>query len=333
MLWELQSICLEALAIAKEYENRYQRPLSATAEMYSLLARVYVEWGENEKAIQFARQGLSLSERWGLVNIEALCLSHLGRVLILSNDWEQARQVFLRADIAAKKVSTWYYQLARIFALDSMLDCEAPESDELIAQVHHLQENGASIPPALSTRLLIREGHPEAALTMLEGAIKDLEGQLSVDLVRLHGLRSLAYQVQGDEKQALASLQVALKVGEPDNRIASFVREGAAMEKLLRLAQASGIYPTFVRRLLAAFEARRKPKQAPVVTDMLIEPLSNRELQVLQLLAQGCSDKVIAETLVIARDTVHKYLGNIYSKLDVHSRMEAILRARELGML
>ena len=79
-LRELQKICLEALEIANEYEKRYHRPLSATAEMYSLLARVYAEWGENEKAVQYARQGLFLSERWGLVNIEALCLSHLGRV-------------------------------------------------------------------------------------------------------------------------------------------------------------------------------------------------------------------------------------------------------------
>jgi LuxR family maltose regulon positive regulatory protein len=65
----------------------------------------------------------------------------------------------------------------------------------------------------------------------------------------------------------------------------------------------------------------------------MVEPLSVRELDVIKLLAQGLSDKKIAESLVIARETVHKHLKNIYGKLDVHSRTEAIVRARELGLL
>ncbi len=133
-------------------------------------------------------------------------------------------------------------------------------------------------------------------------------------------MRAIAYQAKGNEKQALDALRQALELGEPENRVVSFVREGAAMEKLLRLAQAKAITPGFVQRLLAAFEARRKIKpQSNIVSDALVEPLSEREMDILKLLAQGCSDKVIAKTLVIAPDTVHKHLGNIYGKLDVHS--------------
>jgi LuxR family maltose regulon positive regulatory protein len=106
------------------------------------------------------------------------------------------------------------------------------------------------------------------------------------------------------------------------------------MEKLLRLAQAKAMTPQFVQRLLEAFEARRTIKpQSNIVSEALVEPLSEREMNILKLLAQGCSDKVIAKTLVIAPDTVHKHLGNIYSKLDVHTRMEAVKRSRELGLL
>ena len=106
------------------------------------------------------------------------------------------------------------------------------------------------------------------------------------------------------------------------------------MERLLQLARKRSSAPGFVGRLLTAFESRRKPKQgSPLVTDALIEPLSERELQVLQLLAQGYADKQIATALIITDQTVHQHLKNIYSKLDVHSRMEAILRARQLSLL
>jgi LuxR family maltose regulon positive regulatory protein len=135
-------------------------------------------------------------------------------------------------------------------------------------------------------------------------------------------------------KHALASVREALELPEPENRIASFVREGLIMERLLRLALAKSIAPAFVQRLLAAYEARRKHKPVPApATEALPEPLCERELEVLKLLVQGDSDKKIAESLVIARETIHKRLKNIYSKLDVHSRTEAITRAREVGLL
>jgi LuxR family maltose regulon positive regulatory protein len=139
---------------------------------------------------------------------------------------------------------------------------------------------------------------------------------------------------KGDEKRSLVALQQALELGEPENRVMTFVREGAAMEKLLRLAQAKAIAPQFVGRLLAVFESRRKPVPIPSIPDQaLVEPLSARELEVLKLLAKGCADKQIAETLVISPETVHKHLKNIYEKLDVHSRTEAVARARQLDLV
>ena len=156
----------------------------------------------------------------------------------------------------------------------------------------------------------------------------------SLDAVRLGVIQSEALLIKRNEPLALSSLKQTLEQAEPENWVAVFVREGAPMEKLLRLALAKSISPAYVQRLLSAFEARQKPKPAPAPgTEGLIEPLSERELEVLKLLAQGCSDKKIAETLVIARETVHKHLKNIYGKLDVHSRTAAIVRAREVKLL
>jgi LuxR family transcriptional regulator, maltose regulon positive regulatory protein len=333
-LHELHRICLDALTIEEDYQRRYHRPLSATAEIYSLLARVLAEWGEDEKAILYARKGLMLSERWGEMVTETLCLCYLGRILVFRNDWEQACQLFHRADSAAQKISTWFWHAIKIYALDSLLDSESADNNEITNQIDCLQESGAHISSLLTARLLLRSNQPNQALVALEQALADLKGQPSYDTVRIYALCALAYQSKRDEKQAQAYLQQALDLGEPENRVASFVREGAAMEKLLKLAHTKGISPQFVSRLLAAFEARRKPRLEPaLLTDRLVEPLSERELQVLKLLGQGYTDKQIASTLIVTSQTIHQHLKNIYSKLDVHSRSEAIVRAQKLGLL
>jgi LuxR family maltose regulon positive regulatory protein len=90
----------------------------------------------------------------------------------------------------------------------------------------------------------------------------------------------------------------------------------------------------YIDKLLASVKRGDSIQSAEAVpSSRLVEPLSEREMDVLRLLAQGLPDKKIAEALVIARETVHKHLKNIYGKLGVHSRTEAIVRAGELGVL
>jgi LuxR family maltose regulon positive regulatory protein len=333
-LHELNRVCLEALKIAEEYQRRYQRPLSATANVYSLLARVLAEWGDNENAIQFARKGVILSEHWGQVDTEVMCLNYLGRALIFGNDMEQARQVIQRAHAVAQKISPWFWEMTITFTLDSLLDCEKQDVNEILEQKIRVQQSGARFTDLLSARLMLRENHPDEALKVLERALAHLEGQPSFDTVRIYGLRALAFQLKGEEKQALASLRHSLELAEPENRVATFVREGAAMEKLLRLARAKSITLEFVQRLLAVFETRRKHKpESGHVIETLIEPLSERELEVLQNLNGPLSTPEIAEQLVVSTNTVRTHIKNIYSKLDVHGRSGAVRRSRELGLL
>ncbi|PWB56900.1 MAG: hypothetical protein C3F13_00215 [Anaerolineales bacterium] len=92
--------------------------------------------------------------------------------------------------------------------------------------------------------------------------------------------------------------------------------------------------PTYIDKIDTAIGyAHGDPSHQTVSNASLIEPLSSREMEVLRLLAEGCSDKQIAETLIIAPETVHKHLKNIYGKLNVHKRIEAVRRAQELGLL
>jgi LuxR family maltose regulon positive regulatory protein len=224
--------------------------------------------------------------------------------------------------------------MTTIFILDSMLDSETPDAGEIAEQMRRVQESGARYPNLVNARLLLREDRPDEALAMLEQALSDLNGQPSLDIARIHAVRALAFQAKGDEKEALAALRQALELAEPENRVATFVREGAAMERLLRLARAKAIAPEFVHRLLAAFESRRKHKPEPArVTEALIEPLSEREQEILRCLNGPLSTPEIAEQLVVSANTVRTHIKNIYGKLGVHGRSAAVWRAGELGLL
>jgi LuxR family maltose regulon positive regulatory protein len=246
-LHELHHICMDALEIEEDYHRRYQRSLSATAEIYSLLARVHAEWGDNEKANQYARKGLYLSECWGEMITVSLCLSDLGRVLVLCNDLKQARLVFQRADITAQRISPWFWQAIKIYALDSLLDSEASDHNEITQELSRLRKYSMRSPFLLTARLLLRDKQPNQALVALEQAETELRGQPSYDLVRIYALRAIYYQTKGKTEQASTYIRHALELGEPEKRIATFVCEGEAMEKLLRQAQAKDITPQFIQ--------------------------------------------------------------------------------------
>ncbi len=128
----------------------------------------------------------------------------------------------------------------------------------------------------------------------------------------------------------------ALALAEPGGFIRLFVDEGQPMAQLLSEASARGMMPDYVGKLLAAFAAEeQKGEVAPSLppAQSLIEPLSQRELEVLQLIAQGRSNREISEHLFLALDTVKGHNQKIFGKLQVQRRTEAVARARELGLL
>ena len=127
-----------------------------------------------------------------------------------------------------------------------------------------------------------------------------------------------------------------LAQAEPEGFVRLFLDEGVRMAELLSAAAAQGIRPDYAGKLLAAFKGEMKderPTASVPGSSFLIEPLSQRELKVLQLIAQGLSNRVISERLFLALSTVKGYNQKIFDKLQVQSRTEAIARARELGLL
>lgn len=149
--------------------------------------------------------------------------------------------------------------------------------------------------------------------------------------VRILVLQALALYAQGDVDQALSALERALLMGEPEGYVRTFVDEGEPMGELLRQALSREIAPNYVARLLAAFG--REVEAASLANESLVEPLSERELEVLRLIVAGLSNPEIADELVIAVSTVKSHVNHIFGKLGVDSRTRAVARARALWLL
>ena len=135
----------------------------------------------------------------------------------------------------------------------------------------------------------------------------------------------------------MTTLQRALSLAEPEGFVRIFVDAGEPMAELLRSALARQTMPDYVSGLLASFGTvagrdGSTPFSGPRVKPTM-EPVTGRELEVLRLLAAGASNKQIAEELVLVTGTVKAHLLNIYRKLDVHNRTQAVARARELKLL
>ena len=148
------------------------------------------------------------------------------------------------------------------------------------------------------------------------------------ELLKVLILQAIAHDAHGESERAMRLLAEALALAEPGGFIRIFVDEGPPMAQLLSEVADRGMMTDYVGTLLAAFETEEEAPAQP-----LIEPLSQRELEVLRLIAQGLSNREIGERLFIALSTVKGHNRRIFDKLQVQRRTEAVARARELDLL
>ena len=192
-------------------------------------------------------------------------------------------------------------------------------------------------------RVRIAQARVDPASPLLQDALQLLDRpQASAEpkarmgsVIEILVLRALALEAQGNRTSALSTLERALVLAAPEGYIRLFVDEGAPMLILLRQAHARSRVPGYVTTLLRAF-GEQNISDLPLSSarpDPLVEPLTEREREVLRLLLEGASNREIAQRLVLSVNTVKRHVYNLCGKLGVQSRAQAIIRARALTLL
>ncbi len=187
-----------------------------------------------------------------------------------------------------------------------------------------------------------RSDHTDDAIRVAMGLLDRLlqaaeGGKRTGSVIEILLLKALVHEAKGEISTAILFLGEALTLAEPESYTCIFVDEGPPMARLLNEALNRGIASNYVRRLMATFsvDTPAQPESIASQADQseLFEPLSERELEVLKLIAEGLTNKAIASRLFLSQNTVKVHARNIHSKLGVHSRTQAVAKARALGIL
>ncbi len=309
--------------------------LQGTADLHLGLSRLHIEWGDLQAARRHLERGRELGERGALPEWPASLYLAYARMNEASGDLDGALELLDKAErlayrnpvpevspVAAWKARLWVRQgrLPEALGWAQRRGLSAGDTPSYLREFEHV---------TLARVLLAcyrRDGAGRDlrdALGLLDRLLKAAEeGGRIGSVIEILVLHSLAHEAQGDIPRALAPLERALSLAEPAGYARVFISEGMPMAGLLTRMKPRSAQ---VHKLLSAFGA-----QAP---QRLLEPLSQRELEVLHLIEQGLSNQEIAERLFLTVSTVKGHNLRIFGKLQVQRRTEAVARARELGLL
>lgn len=350
-LFHAKRIYDQALVLATDEQ---ERPLPIAGEPHIGLARTYYEWNDLPSALYHIELGLTLVERWreisslaGIVWL-ARIKQALGEPVAALEALERARQIAVRSegtqfdDLAVAMAEAYIRILQGDLKAVSAWCAERQIPDSIDPEA--LQDPGDIIEGHLRkyefiirARLYLVQQQPEPALNLLLPLQAEAQRLQRSDLqIEIQILTALAYQQLNQLIQAEEHMLKAVALGEKGRFIRIFVEAGVA-EIVKRVRVEAGGMKSYKAALLAAFE------QPPILgqaqdrsispQSTLIEPLSDRELEILTLIASGMSNREIANELILSLPTIKWHTSNIYGKLGVHNRTTAVARARELQIL
>jgi LuxR family maltose regulon positive regulatory protein len=317
--------------------------LRGTADMHAGISEIYRERDDLPAATRHLLTSRELGEHTGLPQHRYRWRVAMARVAEAEGNLAAALDLLDEAE--RRYVSDFFPNVRPIPALKARVWIAQGRLGEALGWA---REQGLSADDDLSylrefehitlARVLLARHEGEGAERAVHEAAQLLErlllaaeeGERTGRVIEILVLRALAHQVLGDIPAALAALERAVTLAEPEGYVRVFVDEGPPMTSLLKAAAKQGIRRDYARRLLAA--AMGAKHNGPV-EQSLIEPLSERELDVLRLLGSELDGPAIARELMVSLNTVRTHTKSIYTKLAVTSRRAAVRRAAELGLL
>ncbi len=310
-LQEAASLLFESIELARQWSEL------ASFDAYFPLMRVRLAQDDLPAASEALETAWQLAHR-----------SDISQVDDRLSEFQQAFFWVVQGKVA--EVRRWAYKLGLLegdqFTQVSLLDGQQSYVDAHMRKYEFF----------VLARLFILQGRAAEAFEILERLLEQAKQLDRIDLlIEVQILRALAFQQVKNTDLACESLVEALALAEPGGFMRIFLDEGEPLARLLRQAASRGLAPAYVSKILAAFgePASREVAAKPASASAIQEPLSDRELEVLRLMASGKSNPEIARELVISVSTVHSHCKNIFSKLDVHRRWDAVQQARDLGVI
>jgi ATP/maltotriose-dependent transcriptional regulator MalT len=318
--------------------------LRGAADMYVGLSDLHRERNELDAAARQLEKSQELGDLAGMPQYPYRWRVAMARLRAAQADPDGALRLLDEAErlyvgdffptvrpIAALRARVWIAQGKPGAALGWARETGLSAHDELsyLREFEHITLARALLARYMSDRsdeLALRE-----ALGLLERLLAAAEaGGRTGSVIEILIVQALAQHARGSLPAALASLRQALSLAEPEGYVRMFVDEGPPMATLLKASTRRESGPSYARQLLAAFAAA---DETPANQQGLIEPLSERELDVLRLLGADLDGPEIARELTVSLNTVRTHTRRIYSKLGVNSRRAAVRRAEELGFL
>jgi LuxR family maltose regulon positive regulatory protein len=344
-LHQTMELCQQQLQLADENGFSQTGPVGC---LMALWGDVLAELNDLERAIQRAKSGVQITERSGNLTILGYSYVYLMRVLLSRGEHTSAQEIIKKVDHLHQKteVPPWLIDMKNNWQARIWLHSGDPgAASEWIAKrgiyPSKIQESIDYLllfDYILLARILIAQEKPGEAIGVLPQLLDSAEqGGRITSAIEILILQALAHQSAANYSQALIPLKRALTLAEPHGYLRIFVDEGQPVERLLYKAYQQNIAPAYVQRLLRAFSKVESEKidslkiQSPNLK--LVEPLSERELQVIQLISEGLTNPEIATRLYLSPHTIKVHTRNIYGKLDAHNRTEAVARARMLEVL
>lgn len=352
-LGRAEDLARQALEQATDAQGR-RLPVAGRALL--ILGDLARERNDLETAASYLKESLELFKQYGEM-ASLVSYLNLARVLQAQGDLGSADELLQTAQsIARKSTATRLDDLLVSIAQARMWvergDIEAASrwleqrQAEMLA-AGKAPEDASSRTPSLydlyeaerilTAQVYLAQCRYQQAQEVLEALRRTAKEQgRMMRLVEIVNLQALSLQAQGELQAALELLKQSLQLAEPQGYIRVFIDLGRPMARLLYRAVSNGLSSGYTARLLAAFpytgsEIVASPQVQP--HNKLVEPLSQREQEVLQLIADGLTNRELAERLVISLSTVKGHTANVYSKLGVKNRTQAVARARELGIL